>query len=29
VDVPYYAEKDRQHGMRYWRELQASDFPIG
>jgi len=29
VNIPYYAEKDRQTGMRYWRGLQASDYPIG
>jgi len=29
VNIPYYAERDRQVGMRYWRGLQASDYPIG
>jgi len=29
VNIPYYAERDRQIGMRYWRRLQASDYPIG
>lgn len=29
VHVPYYAERDRQQGMRYWRTLQASEFSLG
>ena len=29
INIPYYAEKDRESGMRYWRTLQASDYPIG
>ena len=29
IQVPYYAEKDRENGMRYWRSLQANEYPIG
>ena len=29
IHVPYYAEKDREDGMRYWRSLQAHEYPIG
>lgn len=29
INVPYYAERDRLHGMRFWRELQAREYPIG
>jgi len=29
VNIPYYAERDRQGGMHYWRGLQASDYPVG
>lgn len=28
VHVPYYAERDRQQGMRYWRTLQASEYSL-
>lgn len=29
VNIPYYAERDRENGMRYWRALQAREYPIG
>ncbi len=29
IGIPYYAEKDRESGMRYWRSLQANEYPIG
>lgn len=29
IGIPYYAEKDRESGMRYWRALQANEYPIG
>jgi len=29
ISIPYYAEKDRQGGMRFWRALQAHEYPIG
>jgi len=29
IGIPYYAEKDREDGMRYWRGLQAREYPIG
>lgn len=28
INVPYYAERDRELGMRFWRELQARDYPV-
>ena len=28
IDIPYYAERDRQCGMRYWRSLQAHEYPF-
>jgi len=29
VSIPYYAERDRQGGMHYWRGMHASDYPVG
>jgi len=29
INIPYYAERDRKIGMRYWRALQANEYPVG
>ena len=29
MKIPYYAERDCRYGMRYWRTLQACEYPIG
>ena len=29
MKIPYYAERDSRYGMRYWRTLQACEYPIG
>jgi len=29
IAVPYFAERDRQGGMHFWRRMQASDYPVG
>jgi len=28
INIPYYAERDRELGMRFWRELQAREYPV-